>query len=90
MNETGGLTGAREEARFVEAADLPAVPVLRVDFFAVANALSPYQFFVLSVLYQKKKCLPQSKHFFDHGFKKTYSFTSFGFLPVLSNTPTIF
>jgi hypothetical protein len=42
MNETGGLAGAREEARFVEAADLPAVPVLRVDFFAVANALSPY------------------------------------------------
>ena len=63
MSETGGLAGAREEARFAEAADLPVVLALRVDFFAVANALSPYLFIVLSVLYQKKKCLPQSKHF---------------------------
>ena len=90
MKETGGLAGAREEARFVEAADLPVVLVLRGDFFAVANAMSPYQLFVLSVLYQKKKCLPQSKHFFDYGFRKTYSVTLSSFLSFLPKRPTIF
>lgn len=41
MNDSAGFAGDLADVRFVEAGDRRAVTDLRIDFFAVANAMPP-------------------------------------------------